>query len=229
MKKVLVTLLFCLITISFVGCGDKNTEESNVNSDGTEMTEEKNTTDTVISTDLTLQAVKEATETDVSCFEYEEVEGGIAITYYEGNDEIVVIPEMIDGKTVVAIGRKSFANDKSFKGLRLADTVTVVEKEAFLNCTSLEIVVCGNQLMTLGEVAFNNCAALKEVELSDVLKTMEFGCFGLTTSLREIYIPESVETISFAFDAGTDLTIITEAGSVAEQYANEKGFNCEIN
>jgi len=58
--------------------------------------------------------VKNAPVTDASKFEYEEVEGGISITDYTGDDEIVVIPEIIDGQKVVEIGSSAFANKHRF-------------------------------------------------------------------------------------------------------------------
>ena len=51
--------------------------------------------ESTISGEISIKAVKNAKETDASKFDYQEVESGISITDYTGEDEIVVIPKTI--------------------------------------------------------------------------------------------------------------------------------------
>ena len=69
-------------------------------------------------------------------FEFEEVEGGVKITKYTGNENIVVIPEKIDGKAVVMLGEISFANS-TVRAVKIPDSVSFIEKGAFANCSNL--------------------------------------------------------------------------------------------
>lgn len=230
MKKILIFLLAGTMIFGVVGCGQKDTttEEDNQviieNSDNKDK-EENNASSSV---GFGVEAVKSASETDASMFQYEEVEGGIAITDYTGEDEIVVIPKQIDGQDVVVVGEYAFANYEHVKAVKIADSVVAIGESAFGNCTGLEIVICGEGLSTIGEYAFNYCDSLYHLELNEGLETLELSCFPLNDVLKEVYIPSSVVNIDGILVASqTDVTIITEAGSAAEQYANEEGIPCK--
>lgn len=223
MKKIFILLVSSLLLLNLCAC-QNNTNLDNI--DGSQQTENKNEAS---SGAITIDDVKKAKVTDSSKFEYENVDGGISITDYNGDDEIVVIPEKIDGLDVVEIGENAFANNDEIKGIKIADNISVIGKNAFVNCYNLEVVICGENLKVIEEFAFDNCESLYIVELNDKLETLKESCFAGTDTLEKIYISNNVVNIEYPFlETDTNVTIITEAGSAAEQYAKDSGIKYEI-
>ena len=65
------------------------------------------------------------------------IENGIMITSYRGDDDVVVVPEKIDGKYVIAIGEGAF-EARTMRQLVLTRRIQLVDKRAFTSCLSLE-------------------------------------------------------------------------------------------
>ena len=80
---------------------------------------------------------------------------GIIITEYTGNDETVVIPEMIDGKYVTAIDTGAFTN-KSMKTLVLSKYILRVNTGAFRGCSSLETVYYPDGIFIISNDSFDS-------------------------------------------------------------------------
>ena len=73
--------------------------------------------------DITMDDLKNHEETSAEDFEYGDgPNGSIVIDGYIGEDPIVVIPNEIDGKKVVDIGRM-FANNKDVVAIKVGDNV----------------------------------------------------------------------------------------------------------
>ena len=228
-KKILLSLLCGVMVLGITtGCGNKENNNGDNNSTNN-PTVENNNNDSTSNSEITIDSVKNAKVTDASKFDYREVEGGIAITDYEGTDEVVVVPETIDGQIVVAIDRNAVVNNDTMKGLKIANTVHTIGDHAFANCTELQIFVSGNSLKSIMDFAFNGCRKLREVELNNGLETIEMLSFGLT-NLTQIEIPASVTTINMPFTKNEEqqLTIIGELGSEAENYVSLDGENFNI-
>ena len=234
MKRTLALVLSVIMTFTLVACGkgdnvtvneDVNSSTNNttvsVENDANDANDSKDSKDASWSIDF----VKNAAETDGTLFEYTDVDGGISITGFEGDDEIIVIPSSIDGKDVVSIGENAFINNDTMKAVKVSDKVQILESSSFLNCTELEVFVSGAAVKKIGMYTFNGCTKLHEVELNDGLETLDGLCFALT-NLTEIEIPSSVTEINYPFTVNYDdhyITVIAERGSTAEQYVNEKG------
>ncbi len=223
MKRLFALLLTIVLMFTLVACGSDDADKTNEST--------PNGNDTTVSADgtvtegsMTIDTVKNAKETDASLFEYEEVEGGISITGFNGDDEIVVIPSAIDGKNVVEIGRNAFVNNKTMLGLKLADSIKNMGSNAFENCVALKIFISGASLTNISEFAFNGCKELCDVELNEGLSSLEMLSFG-RTNMSELYIPGSVKTIEMPFTANMEKTlkIISTTGSEAEKYVSADG------
>lgn len=122
-------------------------------------------------------------ETDPSSFSYEETDGGIAITYYNGKDENVVIPASIDGKPVVKIGNG---------------------EEKVITSSVTESVTVPGSVKTIGKEAFSKCHYLKSVVMEEGVTDIEENAFSQCGDLEDIIIPESVTDIeSYLVFSGT--------------------------
>ena len=101
--------------------------------------------------------------TDSSLFKYKNTSGGVEITGYTGNEEVICIPEKMGGKAVVSIAGGAF-NNADMKKVIIAKSVTSVASGAFRNCKNLETVVVfdgGFDSYGIGENCFVNCDSFK--------------------------------------------------------------------
>lgn len=226
MKRLIALFLILVMAFSLAACGkDENPKDNDPvqggnNSTVTDNTDSGNSDEVTISID----SVKKAKETDGSLFEYEDVDGGISIIGFNGSNEIVVIPQSIDGKTVVSIGKDAFVNNSTIRGLRISDSVHTIGDSAFMNCLELEVFVSGSGLKKLDSYCFNSCTKLRDVELNQGLESM-IQCFSfadistieIPSTVTEMFVPFSVPTADYY------ITIIAETGSYAEQYVSENG------
>ena len=225
MKKILVITLSLVIISGLCACGNKNTDnpvddvkvESNADVEGTNK---KDKEETSAKTETTVDDVKKTKETAANLFDYDEVEGGISIKDYTGDDKIVVIPEKIDGKVVVEVGANAFINNEDIKAVKLSDSIEVIKEQAFVNCESLEIFISGKGLKTIEPRVFLN-NNLKCVELNEGLETLEISCFGFLNTM-EIEMPSTVTNVDLPFlvNDGHTVTIVCEKGSAMQQYLN---------
>ncbi len=115
---------------------------------------------------------------------------GIKSYIGETSTETLIIPEYINGKKVVEIGKFAFANnfngEYTIQSIIVPKTITKIDDSAFENCTNLE------------QVSFADNSNLKNIE-----KNSFYGCTGLS----EIEVPDSVEKVDdYAFAYCTNLT-----------------------
>lgn len=102
--------------------------------------------------------------TDESKFEYSEKSGTITITKYNGDDEIVVIPETIGGKTVKRIFGEAF-RDEEFHTLYISRNVEVILDKAVLNCKNLKTLYFSDGVKTVSDNSFVGCGELSTLYL----------------------------------------------------------------
>lgn len=94
-------------------------------------------------------------------------EDGATIVGYEGEPTQIVIPEILRGKSVIAIG-----------------------KEAFYQCNSLEKVTLPASIRTLEISSFGECEQLTEINLPEGLERVEQGALA-QTRIEKIHLPAS--------------------------------------
>ena len=154
---------------------------------------------------------------------------GWSLYGYNGKDEMVVIPEEVDGKKVVSIISEAFGEGSGVKAVKIPDSVEVISR-GFEGNEDLQYVVFGNGLKEIGDCAFQGCNALERVELNEGLEKLGANAFAVVDSLTYIYIPESVTKIEITA-IGTankaNCVIAGKAGSRAEEYAKERNFTFE--
>ena len=112
---------------------------------------------------------------------------------YEDPDltDSLVIPEKLDGHTVVAIGEGAFKELGYFTSIKLADTIETIGKEAFKYCTELEEVVLSENLKSIGEYAFASCGELKSIDIPASVESIGDYAFNFCLNLASINVDEN--------------------------------------
>ncbi len=230
MKKFLASILVICLMLSVCACGKSNTDVTEKNEPETTVSAQNETTEAPKETgkpastgSISLDDVMNHPVTPADDFKYDldNVNNGIAIYGYEGNDDIVVIPDTIDGKPVTLIEKMTFAMGSKVKGIRISDSVKRLEQTTFTMNENLQVVVCGSGLTEIGGAAFQDCANLHTLILNDGLTSIENMAFSGCHALKELEVPDSVtEMISSPFfGLGQEFTVIGKAGSKAEEVA----------
>lgn len=124
------------------------------------------------------------------------------IAGYIGNETIVHVPGMIDGKPVYKIDDKAFAaRGKKYRDVRNAieevyipNTIKELGEEAFGDCEGLKKVVLSDAITKLQERTFIN-SGIKEIVLSSNLVKIMSEAFADCRKLESIDFPESVIAI----------------------------------
>ena len=120
--------------------------------------------------------------------------GGVTIDGYKGTEEILVIPDTIQGKPVEKIASYTFgeAGNDSVRAVKLPDSVVELEMMAFSGNESLEIIVLSSGLKKIGESCFMGCTELKEIELNEGLEKLENYVLYSCEKLQSVSVPNSV-------------------------------------
>ncbi len=141
------------------------------------------------------------------------------------------------GNGVTSIGEQAFYACTSLTSVKIGNGVTSIGYEAFYGCNSLTSITIGNGVISIGERAFLYCTSLINVAIPDSVTSIGDHAFYACTSLKGIVIPESVteigeQALGYYYNGtnGTlnkieDFVIYGKAGSAAERYANENGFD----
>ena len=204
MKKLFALLLAGLMILSLVACSNKNGGKSDDLEDY-QKEEEK--------------VVDHYTDEDGNTFHFDAIDSEtVTITAFEGGYEPhpVVIPDTLDGKTVVKISENAFRTSSNISTLTLPATLTTIEAHAFESCVELTELTIPASVTTIGVGAFANCSALTKVTFAATseLKNIEQNTFYKCTSLASITIPAYIDTIGTAAFFGCEkLASITVEGN----------------
>ena len=74
-------------------------------------------------------------------FAYTVSDAGLTITSYEAEEPLAVIPEVLDGVTVIAIAENAFADRADVTCVAIPATVKTIGRDAFAGCTELACVI----------------------------------------------------------------------------------------
>lgn len=126
---------------------------------------------------------------------YVETFEGIEIQSYNRNstEETLVMPDYIDGRPVVQIGRKAFKNAK-FKKILLPQKLIRINSSAFQECKYLEYIEFPERLQVIDDMAFMGCRNLKAVQLSDSLSSLGKQSFS-NTGLEQVELPKNLKEV----------------------------------
>ena len=174
--------------------------------------------------DITMDDLNNHEETSADDFEYGDgPDGSVIIDGYIGEDPIVVIPNEIDGKKVVDIGRM-FANNKDVVAIKVGDNVEDIIENAFTNCDNLKYIVFGKNVKTIEDGLLGG-KKFEQVEFNDGIEQIGSSKNGLILlNSIEVKIPESVKEM-YLYKAKT---LIVKSGSYAESYAKENNMDYRV-
>ena len=142
-------------------------------------------------------------------FDVSDFNGGISIDKYNGFDQSeFTIPEEINGKKVLAIGRNAFKACKGINRIVVPEGVIRIDDGAFSDCSGLREVWLPSTLSELGQANSASSGingpfsgtAIEKIDLPNGIKRIGYGTFCNCDRLREVLLPDNLQTIStFAF------------------------------
>ena len=131
-------------------------------------------------------------EGDYSFIEY--ADGTAVLQSYDGNEEEVTVPAVLDGHRIVAIAPFAFYNPDSksspIRKIVLPEGVETIAQYAFARCRNLREVVFPASLKRIEEFAFLGCHTekLRQIRLGPGMEYISEHAF------EEIYPPDSKDT-----------------------------------
>ena len=168
---------------------------------------------------------------EVSTFTVEEISSntvkltGIALG--KQLTDSILIPDSIEGKTIVEIGDSTFANQTKITQVLIPSRIENIGDRAFENCTNLTSVSAMDNLEHIGVRAFKDCSKLTELPTMNHLKNIGEGAFENCSSLQHIASMPKLETIgNAAFKNCTDLEVIAQMPQVLS-ISGEAFKNCK--
>ena len=112
---------------------------------------------------------------------YSETDDGIIILGYNGTLTDLFIPEMYNGKGIIAIAPYAFYGNTDITSVSIPVLMRSIGEYAFYGCTALTSVtmsrVSGVALESIGDYAFCNCSSLTSVYFESSLTLLDFGKF----------------------------------------------------
>ena len=92
-------------------------------------------------------------------FRYRVENGGAVITGYSGGQDLLSIPQTLDGYPVIAIGERAFEG-ASFTAVILPEGITSIGWFAFFECERLINVTLPTSVSSIGYAVFDGCGEL---------------------------------------------------------------------
>ena len=163
-----------------------------------QLAAEKAAMDAKIEEVIRASAQNTFTEDDLAeQFTYRDVPGGVEIQGFNGfeTEDEFVVPEKINGKSVLIIGKGAFEKMK-FKKVSLPKSILYIERLAFWGCENLESINLPDSLRTLGKSSFS-FTKLKNIVIPRKIKVIEEEAFYQCDQLKTVILSEETETIGY--------------------------------
>jgi len=107
----------------------------------------------------------------------------ITITDYSGNDEIIVIPEKINGVRVTEIAENAIRG-KSAETIFLTKNITSVAKDAITDCANLTTLYISDSVTKMSNSGVSNCPELANLYVNAVIEPRYFRNAGWGSSIK---------------------------------------------
>lgn len=151
-------------------------------------------------------------------FDWNELDDGSAeISNYGGTSPKVVIPSVIAGRKVKAVGYSAFYSCDELEQVVIPDSVELIDESAFEGCENLKKVVIGNGVKVIGARAFCDCINLTEVVFGKNIKEIGDEAFSGCSKLKSADLPDGLEEMGDeVFFECESITKATIPGSLKE-------------
>ncbi len=156
---------------------------------------------------------------------YEIRNGAAVITVYLGGDHEVMIPSVLGGYPVRAIGENAFSSQYGVEKVIVPEGVRELERVAFRYCTGLKAIQLPSTMQVIGDNCFYRCESLEEIVIPEGVAELGDRAFQGCISLRRVTLPASLGFIyryTF-FECHKQLIICGPSHSAAESYADQMG------
>ena len=156
-------------------------------------------------------------------------EDGVLIDY-NGVRQVLSVPTIVDGITVVAIGTGAFT-DTTVTRVDLPATVTLIKEKAFASCPTITIVEAPG-VTTIEDSAFADCISFNGLmkEYFPVLESIGENAFNNCFQIYTIDLPlvTSVGNYAFYMDSALGTSVLNSAGMPSVTTLGEYAFyNCK--
>ncbi|MBO5906695.1 MAG: leucine-rich repeat domain-containing protein [Clostridia bacterium] len=158
---------------------------------------------------LVCDSVYTSQNTDVLTVTYTDMGSYYAVSGYEGEGEILSIPQSYNGKSVTAISEGAFSGLKSLRQVTIPESITSIGKDAFLGCTGLQRlnISCLERWCKLSfanrysnplyysHALYLNEKEVTELNIPDSVTSIGNYAFIGGYGFKKINVPEGVRTI----------------------------------
>ena len=124
-------------------------------------------------------------------------DGKLRILEYLKDEEIVTIPNEIDGIPVSKIEKGAFINKKARKVI-FSENVREMNRETFVDCPNLEEVVFNDGFESMTRKSFSNCPSIKTVHLPKSCYKFTNDSFHKCDGIEKFIIEKSLSPSSKA-------------------------------
>ena len=90
------------------------------------------------------------------------LDGNVEIVGYDGREENVRIPDMIDGMTVMVMSEGAFSGNENIKTVYIPESISKIGEKTFADCIRLENITGAEGILNIKSNAFENTAFLNE-------------------------------------------------------------------
>ena len=151
---------------------------------------------------------------------------GYEIISYVGTDEVVHVPNLVNGMPVISIGDNAFGSNTLLREIYLPEELRRIENRAFSGATRLEFVhiPSTSKLTHIHAYAFNNNQALKQFDIPETVTYIGDYAFSGTSLLSSVYLHQTIEYVGYrAFHMSTSqgTAIYVEHERQPEHWSNQ--------
>lgn len=140
----------------------------------------------------------------------EVIDGVIESSDFSSHYNYIIIPEELDGQTVVGIGNRNVFSEKGLTGVQLPPFLKEIGSYAFDKNNLTSIQIPENVTRIGGQAFYNN--NISEVDLVNV-ESIEYSAFS-NNKLKRIEIPKSAKAVgAYAFSSNNLSSVVIASNS----------------
>lgn len=122
----------------------------------------------------------------INDFEFVKIKDGYSIIKYNGNQDVVIIPDKFNNEPIIKINSNTFYECTNIKEVIFPDTITYIGKFAFYLCKNLTSIKLPENLQFLREYAFCGCSELIEITFPKSLQSFPSDTFINCSNVKTI-------------------------------------------